>query len=755
MNKTYRKSMLLCLSGAAVMAGQHSFAAEQQKAVTMDEVVVSATRTEKTLADVPADVSVITKEDLQRKNYVNVNEALETIPGVMSYSGTGISPGPPASAVVNLRGFHGAMRSMIMINGQPISPFMYAASLVHWSAIPVDSIERIEVVRGPFSALYGGDAVGGLVNIITKTPEEFEATVRAGYGSNSTYKVHADIADRPLEKLSLSASYDFKQTDNYVADFNVLTTSVPDAAQAAAAVPVSGAVQQPNRTGGTVYEVGDKGGNEYAEHTLSLSAKVEPTESSSLKAGLLYSFYEVDPSGSSSYLRDAAGNEVRSGLVSFPADGTTAYLDVSTGGFMAPRAEKASGVYTLEYSNDLSSDLRIKASAGLTDFTEDKVVFPIGNATSSDGPGVFQEAPSQIWTGEFQTDYTAAPWLLLTGGLSLRRDEGQFNSCMLTNWQDFDSISMRLLTIDPESNRYGIYLQGELTPTERLAIYLGGRYDWWDSEADQQTSAASEHLTADDQSAFSPKLSFVYTPYESTTLRLSGGKAFRVPNFFELYQPLSSSGTTYVPNPDLEPEITWSWETGIEQEFATGWTVLNLTYFEHYTTDFIDSRTYTDPNNPTVTIAQRDNFGEVEVRGLEVGIRQRFTEYLSGFANYTYTDAEITENPNYPDYGGNRPRYVPEQMFNIGLDLRYGPLTAGLVSHYRSEMFQSNANSTVNWEVYGVQDEVPFVTDLTVGYDFMEQYNLSVTVTNLFDSEYFLWNKAPGTAMFGMLSAKF
>ncbi|MCI5149606.1 MAG: hypothetical protein D3916_09505, partial [Candidatus Electrothrix sp. MAN1_4] len=61
MKKTYRKSVLFSLTAAAVMAGQHSVASEQQKAVKMDEVVVSATRTEKTLADVPADVSVITK----------------------------------------------------------------------------------------------------------------------------------------------------------------------------------------------------------------------------------------------------------------------------------------------------------------------------------------------------------------------------------------------------------------------------------------------------------------------------------------------------------------------------------------------------------------------------------------------------------------------------------------------------------------------------------------------------------------------
>ena len=72
------------------------------EAVTLDEVVVTATKTEKTLAD----VSVVIKEEL--KNCANVSEALEALPGVMSCLGTGIAPGPPASAAVNLRGFHGA-----------------------------------------------------------------------------------------------------------------------------------------------------------------------------------------------------------------------------------------------------------------------------------------------------------------------------------------------------------------------------------------------------------------------------------------------------------------------------------------------------------------------------------------------------------------------------------------------------------------------------------------------------------------------
>ena len=384
------------------------------------------------------------------------------------------------------------------------------------------------------------------------------------------------------------------------------------------------------------------------------------------------------------------------------------------------------------------------------------MMWPGSSATEHGGAGTFYEAPSKIWTGDLQTDYKFANGLILTGGMSYRRDEGEYNKYSATDWRDFDSMTTLIQTIDPESNRYSAYLQAELTPINKLTVYPGLRYDWWDSEATMRTPTVTQNLEAKDQDSLSPKISLLYTPWENTVLRLSGGKAFRVPNFFELYQPLTTSGTTYLPNPDLKPEITWGWEGGIEQGFFGGRTVLSLTYFEHYTKDFIDSRTYPDPNDPGTTIAQRDNFGKVEVEGLEIGLKQKITDYLNGFANYTFTYAEITDNPSYPQYVGNRPRYVPKHMFNAGIDLKYKPFTANVTTHYRSRMYTTNANDTVNWEVYGVQDKIPFITDVTVGYDFLKYFNLSFSVNNLFDSDvYYLWNHAPGTTLFGMLTMKY
>jgi iron complex outermembrane receptor protein len=213
------------------------------------------------------------------------------------------------------------------------------------------------------------------------------------------------------------------------------------------------------------------------------------------------------------------------------------------------------------------------------------------------------------------------------------------------------------------------------------------------------------------------------------------------------------ANTTYLPNAELDPEITWSWELGVEQRIFSDRTVMNLTYFENYTSDYIDSRTWTDSNS--VTYAQRDNFGKTEIRGVEFELQQKLTDYLKGFLNYTYIDAEITENKEYPKFEGNRPRYVPENMFNAGMDFRLSSFSASLNSHYVSRVQRRNENDTENWKVYGAMDKVNFVTDMKLGVDFLKNYNASVSVNNIFDEDYYQYAKAPGRTVFGMLTTKF
>ncbi|GAB6039464.1 TonB-dependent receptor plug domain-containing protein [Endothiovibrio diazotrophicus] len=162
------------------------FAAPAAEAVDLGTVVVTATRTEREVADVPASVSVITAEEIARSNARSADELLQELAGVDVRHGIGpLSVG--TSNKVILRGMGGLTeaRALLLIDGVPVNEVYNGG--VEWNLIPVEDIRRIEVVRGASSALYGSNAMGGVINILTKRPTA-ERQVRAvvGYGGMNT-----------------------------------------------------------------------------------------------------------------------------------------------------------------------------------------------------------------------------------------------------------------------------------------------------------------------------------------------------------------------------------------------------------------------------------------------------------------------------------------------------------------------------------------------------------------------------------------
>ncbi len=144
---------------------------------TLDTVVVTASGFEQQIADAPASISVITREDLERKFYRDVTDALLEVPGV-------IITGGGDRQDISLRGM-GSKYTLILIDGkrqnsrETRTNSDSAGVEGGWSP-PIGAIERIEVVRGPMSSLYGSDAMGGVINIITrKVPEKWAGEVRA------------------------------------------------------------------------------------------------------------------------------------------------------------------------------------------------------------------------------------------------------------------------------------------------------------------------------------------------------------------------------------------------------------------------------------------------------------------------------------------------------------------------------------------------------------------------------------------------
>lgn len=153
-----------------------------------DTVIVTATRTPEALEDTLAAVTVITREDIERQQAQSVEELLRGIPGV-AYDNVG---GIGKAASFFIRGTE-SDHTVVLVDGIPFgSPTLGIAAYEH---LPLDRIERIEIVRGPRSAVYGPNAIGGVINFITRgsRDEEARAVFQAGYGSHATRRVSASV----------------------------------------------------------------------------------------------------------------------------------------------------------------------------------------------------------------------------------------------------------------------------------------------------------------------------------------------------------------------------------------------------------------------------------------------------------------------------------------------------------------------------------------------------------------------------------
>jgi len=207
MKKIVSFTVVLFLSSLPLLA----FAQEtEEREVVLKEVVVTATREKREVRKVPANVTVITEEDIKNSNAKTVLDLLRTEEGIVVRDLLGIG-----KAQVDLRGFGetGPFNTLVLVDGRRVNEIDLSG--VDWTQLPLDRVERVEIVRGTASVLYGDNAVGGVINIITKAPAE-KLTARAGSifasygrlrGEASVGVGHENIAG------SLFVSYD--STDGY------------------------------------------------------------------------------------------------------------------------------------------------------------------------------------------------------------------------------------------------------------------------------------------------------------------------------------------------------------------------------------------------------------------------------------------------------------------------------------------------------------------------------------------------------------
>ena len=182
--------------------------------IFIDEVVVTATRTEGKISDIPGRVEVVTPERINLVSYQSVDELLALLPGVQTSRSCGLFS---FRSTVAMRGVSAKeqARTLVLLNGVPVNKA--DGGSVNWNLISTGEIERIEVIKGPGSALYGGNAMGGIINVVTKKPtKKIEGSVSAHYATYNTKGVNAKFAGKLKNGFYWSANGLFRNSDGYI-----------------------------------------------------------------------------------------------------------------------------------------------------------------------------------------------------------------------------------------------------------------------------------------------------------------------------------------------------------------------------------------------------------------------------------------------------------------------------------------------------------------------------------------------------------
>lgn len=199
--------MVSLLAGTTLVWGGTAFAQEDLQEFALEDMVVTATRTKSKVVDVPVNTTVISAEKIADRHYLDVADALKDVPGA-NVLDTGV--GAYEKKVV----LNGDERVLVLVDGKRVNIDMGTMSRASYdlNQMPdVSLIERIEVVKGHGGALYGSDAVGGVINIITKKMDHSYGKVSMGFGSHQARDAKAMYTIKEGKTGVMVAASKYKQ----------------------------------------------------------------------------------------------------------------------------------------------------------------------------------------------------------------------------------------------------------------------------------------------------------------------------------------------------------------------------------------------------------------------------------------------------------------------------------------------------------------------------------------------------------------
>ncbi len=621
--------------------GELAFAEEALPLYTLDAVVVTATRTENDVKNVPASTQIITSSDIKKSGATNVRDAITDFANItMTKKVRG------GGHEIIVRGMS-TDKSLIMVNGHRVANEADGSGLGNANAldrINVDNIEKIEIVKGPSSALYGSEAMGGVINIITKGSKEAE--VRTGLVNSSedfTNWWHLDSGE--IGKFSATLDMRFNKIRRDGDDTDFLSDSF-------------GTAQTYNFNAN--YHFNDHNYlNFYVDHyTQNLKRDLYTHKRDNIKVdfpekmGSMLGQTSMTGEGS---MEDALANyHYKQQTYGLSWNGKTARNDWQIQTYLSKFDWKSD----IRYS-DSGMQFKGHVPAGL----------PINPMTERMWDSIFKGFMVGD-SGEYKNDVNvnSNKIFVIEGRNSTKINDNHRitygaeyikNTVKGTNFGDdnqfgvthIGSVSKNGVTkeiSEKEIDTYAAYLQDEIN-YGKWFIVPAIRYDHHENFG----------------SHTSPKLGLTYKANDTFRVKANYGKGFKAPTIQNLYCKLvthmgQAGIITVNPNANLRPETSNSWDVGVEKEW--GKISTSLVYFDTKLENMITTEKIVDK------IYRCINVGNVRVKGIEHTLGYELNPMWKFKVNSTWLDA-VNKDKNQPLPQRSRLSQIYSLSFDDGKDI--------------------------------------------------------------------------------------
>ena len=664
------KKLVLISAITSLTLVQNSFANS-----SLEEVMVTtATKTEKNIEGVSASIIVITEEEIQKTGASTLDKILEKVPSINAQYGRFPHPSASSKASISLRGM-GANGTLILVDGKRLSG--ETESPYEMTRITASMIERIEIVKGSMSTLYGSDAIGGVINIITKKVDKNVSTLDLKYGSNGdgdAINKNVNFTNRgSVDKLRYKINTSIDDTTPYKVNKSYTQQAIN---------PSSGA----DLNGNSLDNISGNYDVTYKDEATvkTIGTRLEYDFSDNFTAGLDLSYFTEDREGQ--YLGNASATS--GGLITntpVNSEDKNRRIDISSD-------------FKYLINDDLSMNTKVYRSYYKKRNYTDPLTFDGATNTKF-------SANVTIDTLESDLTYILNDSNIITTGLEYRketRDSGAINP---------DASSSEFIT--KVVNYKSLFIQDEIEISDTLNAIIGTRYD--------NISNADNKITL--------QAGLVKEIAEDTSIRANYAQGYRTPDIAELYvvsmyykgaKRYGSEviNTIKTESYDLKPEQSQTFELSLSNKYENLSSV--FTIFNNKVKDKIDLVSYNDSSSSTKYYTS-ENIDQVDIKGAEVSFDYDLNKDIDLGLNATYLKTEDEST-------GKELTYTPDISASFSVNYKItNDLNTNLMLRYIGEQY-SNSTNTEQTNNYTL-------VDLGAQYQINKNIEYYLGVDNIFNKE--------------------